>query len=111
MGDEMIVKGKTKSGFKFEVESKRTESWKFMDAIKIMKKKNSSDEAKVFAVMDLAEIILGDDGLDALQEHLAQTLPQEDLVGGVSTGAMLTELTEIFEKIGGTEKNSIPSQQ
>ncbi len=101
----MLIKGKTKSGFAYEIESGITNSWKFANAIKRMQSRRSTDEDKFTATLEMVDIIFGEDGEDALVEHLEKTLPPEELAGGVSVVAVLEEVKEILEKIGKTQKN------
>ena len=101
----MKIKGKTQSGFAYEIEDSITKSWDFTNALKKMKSKKTTDDDKFVATLDMVDIILGEDGEDALIEHLKKTLPPEELAGGVSVTAVLNEVKDILEKIGKTQKN------
>lgn len=105
----MVIKGKTKSGFTFEVERGRLKSWAFNKCLRRIRSRN--DEEKFDATMDMIDIILTSEQQDSLLEHLEKRLPEEEKAGGVPASAVLEELNDIIRKASEKEKNSLPSPQ
>ena len=103
--DEMVVKGKTKSGFEYEVESEVIHSWRFTKCLQQIQGKKSSDDDKFIATMDIISMALGEDQTDALETHLETVLPEDQKTGGVPTSAVLNEFKEIFQKVSEKAKN------
>lgn len=88
-----MEKGKTKSGFEFEVDSAVFDDWE------ILEKLNEIDNGNSALMVDVARQVLGQEQLDALKEHV------KELNGGkASITAMGEALGEIFEACN-TSKN------
>lgn len=88
-----MEKGKTKSGFEFEVDSIVFDDWE------ILEKLNEIDNGNSALMVDVARQVLGQEQLNALKEHVKK------LNGGKATiTAMGEALGEIFEACN-TSKN------
>ena len=88
-----MEKGKTKSGFEFEVDPIVFDDWE------ILEKLNEIDRGNTALMVDVARQVLGQEQLDALKEHVKK------LHGGkASITAMGEALGEIFEACS-TSKN------
>lgn len=84
-----MINGVTKSGFSFRVSEKLGNDFRFVRAFARVK---SGEPAEQLAgTVQLAEVILGPGGVDALCEHVAE--PD----GSVPTDAVMRELTEIVD--------------
>lgn len=101
----MIITGKTRSGFKYTVEKDVLTSWQFTMNAKAVQKAAKKGETALVESMDMMQMILGDEQMEALEKHLKDTLPEEKLVGGVQTEDMAAELKEILEKVSEKAKN------
>lgn len=104
-GNTMLVKGKTASGFKYEVESETLKSWKFITSLQKCQNKKTPDGEKLTALIEIFSNTVGDELIDSLIDHLEQTLSPEEKVGGVPARAMFKELNEIIAKVGESAKN------
>ena len=87
-----MEKGKTKSGFEFEVDAGVFDDWE------ILEKLNEIDNGNSSLMVDVARQVLGQEQLDALKEHVREEH------GKVSITAMGEALGEIFEACN-TSKN------
>ena len=81
-----MEKGKTKSGFEFEVDPVVFDDWE------ILEKLNDIDNGNSALMVDVARQVLGQEQLDALKEHV-----RENSGGKVSITDMSEALGEIFE--------------
>lgn len=88
-----MEKGKTISGFEFEVDSSVFDDWE------ILEKLNEIDNGNSALMVDVARQVLGQEQLDALKEHV-----KEQNGGKVTITAMGQALGEIFEACN-TSKN------
>lgn len=93
-----MVKGETKSGFKFEADDEA------MDDIEFIELLAQADESPT-VLPKIAKIVLGDEQYKALKEHL------RNKKGRVPVEAVLNALEEIFESAGDEVKNSEPSPE
>ena len=79
---------KTKSGFEWDVNEKNMKDWDFVDALA---KCVSDDELKILTgARSLMSIMLGEDGIKALQDHV------RDDEGIADAEAMFREVTEMM---------------
>ncbi|HEQ1375129.1 TPA: hypothetical protein VD446_000912 [Streptococcus pyogenes] len=78
-----ILKGKTTSGFEYEIPSKRLKNFELVEAI-------AEEETDPTAVVKIVRLLLGD-AAKALKEHV------RDDDGIVDIEAIGTEIKEIFE--------------
>lgn len=101
-----MVKGKTKSGIKFQIDERIKEDARFLYYLSKIQNKNDDDLMdKSKAVMDMMKLIFGSD------EGVIQFM---DAVAGANDGIcdmanMMAELTEMFEAINA--KNSSSSRK
>ena len=79
-----MIKGKTKSGFEFEIDENVFDDWELLKNIRAIDKGESS------LVVDVVETILGEQA-EALESHL------KEMHGKVTITAMEEELEAIFE--------------
>lgn len=79
-----MLKGTTKSGFKFEVEDKRLNNYELLEAI-------SDVEESPLALPRVIKLLLGDSKAKALKNHV------RDDEGFVSADKLSAEIMEIFE--------------
>lgn len=82
-----MTKGVTKSGFAFEIDEGITDDW---DAIKLL---NDITEGKLGAMFDFGQLLLGDEQLNALKEHVRGDGKR------VSMQTMSAEMMEIFTSL------------
>lgn len=79
-----MLKGTTKSGFKFEIEDKRLNNYELLEAI-------SEVEESPLALPRVIKLLLGDSKSKALKDHV------RDDEGFVSSEKLSAEIMEIFE--------------
>lgn len=92
-----MVKGKTKSGFKFEVSKRLANDWRFTLALADM---DSNDQSRALAgSVAVVKLLLGDQE-EAFYEHL------KDEDGVVPTEKVWAEVAEILEEMGKPAKKS-----
>lgn len=84
-----MIKGKTVTGFEFEIDELKLDDWE------ILEKFNAIDKGESGLFVDVAQYLLGEEQLDELKKHVKEN------VGRVSISGMVEELTSIFE--GATE--------
>lgn len=94
-----MIEGKTKSGFKYTVDDRITNDWRFIRALAMANDKNNGDRA-LRGVLDVVFLVLGEDGEGRLCNHLA------DDTGFVDQSLITREVLEIIQKIGEERKNS-----
>jgi len=87
-----VLKGKTKSGFTYQISEKRLENYELVEALNAI-------ETNPLEVIKVVNLLLGVDQAKKLKEHL------RDKDGLVSTEKMTNEIQEIFETQA-TLKNS-----
>lgn len=80
-----MEKGKTKSGFEFEIDPMVFDDWEMLEKL------NAIDKGDTNLVVDVARAVLGLEQLDALKEHIKAEK------GRVSISDMVAALEEIFE--------------
>lgn len=79
-----MLKGTTKSGFKFEIEDKRLNNYELLEAI-------GEVEESPLALPRVIKLLLGDNKAKALKNHV------RDDEGFVSSEKLSAEIMEIFE--------------
>ncbi len=79
-----MLKGTTKSGFKFEIDDKRLNNYELLEAI-------SEIEESPLALPRVIKLLLGDNKAKALKNHV------RDDEGFVSSEKLSAEIMEIFE--------------
>ena len=79
-----MLKGTTKSGFKFEIDDKHLENYELLEAI-------SEVEESPLALPRVIKLLLGDNKAKALKNHV------RDDEGFVSSEKLSAEIMEIFE--------------
>lgn len=101
-----MVKGKTKSGIKFQIDERVKEDARFLYYMSKIQNKNSDDVVeKNNAIMDLMKLIFGsDEGIIQFMNAVAST---NDGICDVKT--MVSELTDMFEAMNA--KNSSSSRK
>lgn len=80
-----MLKGTTKSGFKFEIEDKRLKNYELLEALV------ESDKGNPSATIDVVKLLLGDSKASALKNHV------RDSDGFVDIEKIGQEVKEIFE--------------
>ena len=80
-----MEKGKTKSGFEFEIDENVFDDWDMLERL------NAIDKGEATNVVDVARDVLGDEQLERLKEHL------RDENGRLTITVMTEALGEIFE--------------
>lgn len=93
-----MVKGETKSGFKFVADDEA------MDDIEFIELLAQVDETPT-VLPKIAKTVLGDEQYETLKDHL------RNKKGRVPVEAFTTALEEIFEAAGEEVKNSEPSPE
>lgn len=95
------MKIKTKSGFECEINERKFSDWRYLEA---STKVNSTDTKAILdGIVFLVPFILGEDGKNALMNHL------KDDDGIVETASILAEFREIEDLVGKKVKKSKPS--
>ena len=64
----MIIEGKTKSGFKFTLDERILDDWRFVDAIGLSESDDASEAIR--GMRDLVKMVVGD-RYDAFKKHIA----------------------------------------
>ena len=88
-----MLKGKTKSGFEFEVKDDALDDWELLEAL------TKIDRGEFSYFIDAAKMLLGEEQLSRLKEH------SRNENGRISVERMSIEIQEIFES-GNDTKNS-----
>lgn len=81
---------KTKSGFEYTVDPRILTDWRFTTAI--TKVQAGDNMTKVAGIQEMANLVLGEDQMKKLEEHIAE---KND--GFVPAEAVVKEINEIFE--------------
>ena len=64
----MIIEGKTKSGFKFALDERVLDDWRFVDAIGLSESDDASESIR--GMRDMVKMVVGD-RYDAFKKHIA----------------------------------------
>lgn len=80
------MKAKMTDGFEIEVREECVNDWSFLTMLRKIDKGDSG------LIVDVAEKLLGEEGVDKLAEHLCKD-------GVTHTDDMITALTEIMESV------------
>ena len=83
------MNGKTKSGFKYEINEKILSDWRFLVAASKAQSKDSSEQ--LAGAVEMVQLILGNDGYEGLIKHISE---RND--GSVPVEAVLNEVAEII---------------
>ena len=81
------MKAKLKDGFEIEISESVTDDWEFLEVL------SGIDEGETGLIVKAAKMLLGNEGVKALKEHLRN----ED--GKVSSTAMIAALEELLESV------------
>lgn len=95
-----MLKVKTKSGFVIDVNENKAKDWRFTRALA----KWQHDETAFIGLADCLPFLLGEDGENALMEHV------KEKDGSIPAEKMISEFKEILEKLGEEVKKSTSSQ-
>ena len=97
-----MVKGKTKSGIKFQIDERIKDDARFLYYMAKSQDENADMTERSKAVMGLLKLIFGnDEGVISFMNTVASTN------GGVcSTDVMLSELSEMFEALNAKNLSS-----
>ncbi len=82
--------GKTKSGFKYDVDERVLTDWRF--TLAISKTQSGDDIQKLEGAKDMVELLLGKEGHQALINHVAKAND-----GFVPADVFMAEVTEIMQ--------------
>ena len=74
-------------GFEIEISESVTDDWEFLEVL------SGIDEGETSLIVKAARMLLGNDGVKALKEHL------RNKDGKVSSTAMVTALGELMESV------------
>lgn len=99
----MIVKGKTTSGFKYEVDSTAFSSWDYIEATAMSQSENESEQVQGY--VNMVKLTMGKDGMKKLKEHLGEKMQFADV------NREVTEITQKVVKEVKEAKNSQSLQQ
>lgn len=83
-----MLQGTTKSGFEFDVKEDN------LDDYVLLKKLSAVSKGESGKIVDVIEMLLGDDQEEKLMNHIAELHD-----GKVSARAMIAEVKEIFEAL------------
>ena len=81
------MKAKLMDGFEIEISESVTDDWEFLEVL------SGIDEGETGLIVKAAKMLLGNEGVKALKEHL------RDENGKVSSTAMITALEELMESV------------
>ena len=81
------MKAKLKDGFEMTIAESVTDDWEFLEVL------SGIDEGETGLIVKAARMLLGNDGVKALKEHL------RNKDGKVSSTAMVTALGELMESV------------
>ena len=82
-----MLKGKTETGFAFEIDEKRLDNMELLDAIAEMENDN------IIALSNVSQLLLGKEQRKALYDHI------RDEDGTVPSKSFSDELVNIFESV------------
>lgn len=80
-----MIKGKTSSGFEYEVDENTLDDWEFVEIL------SNIDKGLFYCVVDMAVKILGEDQYERLKSFI------KEKEGKISIGAMEREIIDIFQ--------------
>ena len=86
-----MVKGTTKSGFRYSVDENILDSWQFVEVLRDVQQKDQVKAAA--AVVDLIRLVLGEEQTQRLAKYLTKDGKY------VSTETMLKEYKEIVGRV------------
>lgn len=81
------MKAKLSDGFEIDISESVTDDWEFLEVL------SGIDEGETGLIVKAAKMLLGNDGVKALKEHL------RNKDGKVSSTAMVTALGELMESV------------
>lgn len=81
------MKARLNDGFEIEISESVTDDWEFLEVL------SGIDEGETGLIVKAAKMLLGNDGVKALKEHL------RNKDGKVSSTAMVTALGELMESV------------
>ena len=81
------MKATLSDGFEIEISESITDDWEFLEVL------SGIDEGETGLIVKAAKMLLGNDGVKALKEHL------RNKDGKVSSTAMVTALGELMESV------------
>lgn len=81
------MKATLNDGFEIEISESVTDDWEFLEVL------SGIDEGETGLIVKAAKMLLGNDGVKALKEHL------RNKDGKVSSTAMVTALGELMESV------------
>lgn len=84
------MKGKTKTGFEWEVNAKAVDNWELVEML------TEADTGKSSALIQGMKMVLGDEGYSALKEHV-RSLSKD---GIVHSSSMYSEFLSFLNSIG-----------
>ena len=88
-----MIKGESKTGFKFKIEEEVLDDYELLETLV------DADNGNNMALFSVIDMVLGDEQKKALKEHL------REIHGRVPASAMIAEIMDIIEK-SGSGKNS-----
>ena len=88
-----MIKGKTQTGFEYELNEKVLNNYELVENI-------AEIEENPLAITTIVKQLLGKDGTERLKEHI------RDENGIVTTDKMMKEIVDIFQNSGKETKNS-----
>ena len=89
-----MTKGKTASGFVFEIDEKRLSDWEFVKLLAAGEDEDATEGQRLSASVKLVRFMLGKDGEKRLIEHV------RDDDGIADAGRINEEISAIFNIIG-----------
>lgn len=87
-----MITATTETGFEFSFDIRIIEDFRMLQQIRALRK-NDSAESNIDALVNIATLIIGNDQVNALTEHIAGLND-----GFVPAKAMLEECSDIFKK-------------
>jgi len=88
-----VIKGKTKSGFEFQISEDIADDYELLESLVAV------DKGEVGELFSVVERVLGSDQKKALVEHVRNES------GKVKLSLMIEEMEDIFSNAGGKVKN------
>ena len=94
------MKGKTKSGFEFDIDETIFDDWNFLEAYAGMMKTDAVDGTQINAAVDMIHLLFPKD-----EEERLIAFVKDKETSRVSTTKLFNVVQEIFEAIGTPGKN------
>lgn len=88
--NKKVLKGTTKSGFKFELDQERLNNYELLESI-------SEIDEDPFAITKVLDLLLGKEEKNRLKEHIRND------EGIISVDEMTDEITEMFQSVDQTK--------